>query len=100
MRSKIRQEKPASVAEKNQKFEHQALLKLVSGLEVYRYDPDAPPFILTELVTQYESFLAEIFQNDIDQPARHSTRLKNRLLEQIPDLQYYRHGKQGFMAFN
>ena len=32
--------------------------------------------------------------------SNHSRRLKNRLLEQISDLQYYRHGIQGFIAIN
>ena len=67
------------MAENFQKLENQTLLKLVSELEVYRFDSDAPPFILTELVTQFESFLADIFPNDLKQPARHSTSLENSL---------------------
>ena len=67
------------MAENFQKFENQTLLKLVSELELYRFDSDAPPFILTELVTQFESFLADIFPNDLKQPARHSTSLENSL---------------------
>ena len=100
VRSKLRQSKPTTVAQTIQKFEHQALLKLVSALEVHRYDTGAAPFILTELVSQYESILSESLPNDLEPPARHSTRLKNKLLSQIPDLQYFKKGKQGYMAFN
>ena len=57
MRSKIRQSKPATTTEKIQKLENQALLRLVSELEVHRYDTDAAPFIMTELVYQYEKHL-------------------------------------------
>ena len=100
VRSKIRQSKPSTTAEKMQKLEHQALLKLVSELEVYRYDTDASPFIMTELVDQHEKHSHQILPGDFPQPIRHSTRLKNKLLEQIPDLQYFKKGKKGYMAFN
>ena len=36
----------------------------------------------------------------LDTPTRHSTCLKNKVLAQIPNLQYFKKGKQGFMAFN
>ena len=100
VRSKIRQNRPATMAEKMQKLEHQALLKLVSELEVHRYDTDGAPFIMSDLVDQYEKLLFEILPENLSRPTTHSTRLKNKLLAQIPDLQYYKKGKTGFMAFN
>ena len=100
VRSKIRQSKPATTTEKIQKLEHQALLRLVSELEVHRYDTDAAPFTMTELVDQYEKHLLQILQVGFADPIRRSTRLKNKLLAQIPDLQYFKKGRKGYMAFN
>ena len=100
VRSKIRQSKPATTTEKIQKLEHQALLRLVSELEVHRYDTDAAPFTMTELVDQYEKHLLQILPVGFADPIRHSTRLKNKLLAQIPDLQYFKKGRKGYMAFN
>ena len=100
VRSKLRQSRPSTIAEQVQKFESQALLKLVSEMEVHRYDADAAPFVMSELVDQYDKLVIEILPNNLPQPTTHSTRLKNKLLSQIPDLQYFKKGKTGYMAFN
>ena len=49
VRSKLRQAKPTTITETMQKYENQALLKLVNDLEFHRYDTNAAPFILTDL---------------------------------------------------
>ena len=50
---------------------------------------DVAPFVMSELVKQYEKLVIEILPNNLPQLTIHSTRLNNKLLSQIPDLQYF-----------
>ena len=70
-------------------------------IEEYRCDASAPPFLLSNLVKQYESALKELMPHELWTPSiTHSTRLKENFLTEIPDLQYFKRGKQGYLVFN
>ena len=100
VRSKLREQNtPASQNVRN--YEQIAFLHLVSDVEEYRYDTDVPTFVLSELVSKYDKILANILPEELCPPSKtHSTRLKDKLLAEIPDLHFYRNGKQGYLAFN
>ena len=76
-----------------------ALAELVSFLEEFRSDSDDNPvFKLSELSRMYASRLEQMGV-DISQRV-HSTRLKERLLKQCPELTSYKDGREVLLAFN
>ena len=88
---------PQSQSRSIRKHEQLAFLRVVSDIEEYRYDTSAPPFLLSNLVKQYESALKELMPHELWTPSiTHSTRLKEIFLTEIPDLQYFKSGKQGY----
>ena len=88
---------PQSRSRSIRKHEQLAFLRIVSDIEEYRYDTSAPPFLLSNLVKQYESALKELMPHELWTPSiTHSTRLKEIFLTEIPDLQYFKRGKQGY----
>ena len=102
VRSKLREENTSSAVPQGTKsYEEIAFLHLVSDVEEYRYDIDVRTFILSDLIAKYENFLTGILPAELGSPQKpHSTRFKNKLLSEIPDLQYFKKGKQGYLAFN
>ena len=99
IRSKKREQNTPS-SRNIRKYEGMAFFHLVSDIEEYRYDKDAPTFILCNLVKQYDSILNNIPPEGLGPPSTHSTRLKQKLLAEIPDLQFFKKGRQGYLAFN
>ena len=76
-----------------------ALAELVSFLEEFRSDSDDNPvFKLSELSKMYTSRLEQMGV-DISQRV-HSTHLKERLIQQCPELTSYKDGWEVFLAFN
>ena len=76
-----------------------ALAELVSFIEESRMVSTAelPVFRLAELVDKYTSRLKQLGENT---PARiHTTRLKDRILSQIPALEEHKQGRDVFLAF-
>ena len=76
-----------------------ALAELVSFIEESRMISTAelPVFRLAELVDKYTSRLKQLGENT---PARtHTTRLKDRILSQIPALEEHKQGRDVFLAF-
>ena len=99
VKAKIREER--STFRSIQKLRYNALLDLVNDLEEFRYDMEAPVFLLSDLVRKYNKKLVEILPPELGSPPKtHSTRLKDDILAEIPDLQYHRKGKQGYFVFN
>ena len=75
-----------------------ALAELVSFLEECRNDSDdSPVFKLSELSRMYASRLEQVGV-DISQRI-HTTRLKERLIQQCPDLTSYKDGREVLLAF-
>ena len=75
-----------------------ALAELVSFLEEYRNDSDdSPVFKLSQLSRMYASRLEQMGV-DISQRI-HTTRLKERLIQQCPDLTSYKDGREVLLAF-
>ena len=99
VRSKKREQNTPS-SRNIRKYEGMSFFHLVSDIEEYRYDKHAPTFILCNLVKQYDSILNNILPEGLGPPSTHSTRLKQKLLAEIPDLQFFKKGKQGYLAFN
>ena len=76
-----------------------ALAELVSFLEEFRSDSDDKPvFKLSELSRMYASRLEQMGV-DVSQRV-HSTRLKERLIQQCPELTSYKDGREVLLAFN
>ena len=91
VRSKLRgHSAPQSRSRSIRKHEQLAFLRVVSDIEEYRYDTSAPPFLLSNLVKQYESALKELMPHELWTPS----------ITEIPDLQYFKRGKQGYLVFN
>ena len=61
VRSKLHKNNPA-VSKNIQKCKHQALLKLVSELGVHKYDTNAAPFSLSNLVKLYDWSCQKLYQ--------------------------------------
>ena len=100
VRSKLRGQ-CAPVSQNIRHYEQIAFLHLVCDVEEYRYDSDTPIFLLSDLVSKYDKFLSDVLPAEFSPPSRtHSKRLKKKLLAEIPDLHFYRNGKQGYLAFN
>ena len=76
-----------------------ALAELVSFLEEFRSDSDDNPvFKLSALSKMYASRLEQM---GVDISKRvHSTRLKERLIQQCPELTSYKDGREVLLAFN
>lgn len=75
------------------------LAELVFFIEESRMVSTAelPVFILSELVDKYTSRLKQLGENT---PALvHTTRLKDRILSQIPALEEHKQGRDVFLAF-
>ena len=86
-------EKPVSEDIRN--YENIAFLHLASDIEELRYDTTVPTFVLSDLVTKYDGILCDILPTELGPPSKTlSTRLKERLLAEIPDLQYFKRGKR------
>ena len=95
VRSKLR-EQNTPPSENIRNYEETAFFHLVSEIDVCRYDKDAPTFTLSNLARQYDSILNSILAEELGPPSlTHSTRLKQKLLAEIPDLQFFKKGKQG-----
>lgn len=67
---------------------------------MHRYHENDILFLLIDLVKRNELFITKFLSDDRQTPALYSTRLRNKLLAQVSDLQYFKKGKQRFMAFN
>jgi len=88
--SKIQLKKPGSSAD-----------ALVFGdIEETRQDEAIiPVFKLSELVRMYAARLAELGEHDTEHDKVHATRLKERLLREIPDLRAEQQGREVLLMF-
>ena len=77
-----------------------ALGELVSYIEEIHAESTTsiPVFKLTELAKLYSDWLEELGAK-ITGPI-HTTRLKDRILANIPDMQAHKHGRDVLLAFN
>ena len=78
-----------------------ALAELVSFIEESRMVSTAelPVFKLAELVDKYTSRLKQLGENTPARIHMYSTRLKDRILSQIPALEEHKQGRDVFLAF-
>ena len=75
-----------------------ALADIVRYIEDAKYDQTVSPvFQMTELISMYSDRLKQL---GIDIPTIHSTRLKDKILTNIPDLQTHKEGRTNVLALN
>ena len=81
------------------------MLDLVNDFEEFHYDTETPAFLLLDLVRKYDKKLVDMLPPGFVSSPRpptttHSTRLKDKLLAEISELQYHSKGKEGCFVFN
>ena len=76
-----------------------ALADIVSYIEDCRDDPSvAPVFLMPEIVIMYSARLKQLGIENCSNV--HSTKLKDKLLANIPDLQVHKEGRVNLLVFN
>jgi hypothetical protein len=99
LHNRVRKQKPFDELHNTSKTtEGLVLAELVSYIEDYRDNKTLPIFQLSTLVGMYQTRLQELDPTAVQKV--NSTRLKDRILSMVPDLQAQQQGREVVLIFN
>ena len=97
--NKVRPSKRDDGHSQRNETENIALAELCAYIEDTRLESDTPVFTLSDLVRLYVRRLEQL-NNDCASMKVNSSHLKDKIIQHIPDLHAYKHGRNTLLAFN